>query len=285
MISIDESKAEELLKSFSIPPKPASLAAIHKECNKTEPSIESISAIVSEDVSLAANVLKAINSPVYGFSRTITDINQSIMFLGIKSIKTLVECFALKKSFSGNATISLECFWDGSVSVAQLSLQIMNYLDLKNEIPPEDLYASALFQDCGIPPMAMRYDDYKEIYELGTMSQNKNLFELEESHYKTNHTVVGYYVAKSWHMPENLCNYILNHHDDRFLASNTFDSTAKQIFSLLKVAYNIYKVHKDSNEEVEWNQLSESILNYLRLSEVDYHDLENEMINSFLTHS
>ncbi|MCP4995341.1 MAG: HDOD domain-containing protein [Gammaproteobacteria bacterium] len=55
------------------------------------------------------------------------------------------------------------------------------------------------------------YPDYLQVLQEANRSED-SFTEVEERHYPTNHTLVGYYVARFWRIPMRICNAILNHH-------------------------------------------------------------------------
>ena len=64
---------------------------------------------------------------------------------------------------------------------------------VKNEVPIDMLYSIGLFHDCGIPLLALKYPDYKNILMEANRS-GYNSVALEEKHYLTNHAVLGCFV-------------------------------------------------------------------------------------------
>ena len=90
MFDIDENVLADLRKGFNLSPKPELLTQLQQAITEQEPNLNHIADIVNGDVAIAAAVLKVINSPFYGLARTVTDIKQAVMFLGLDSINHLV---------------------------------------------------------------------------------------------------------------------------------------------------------------------------------------------------
>ena len=61
---LDESKMDEVLKGYNIPPQPKIMIEVMNESAKPEPSLVLIADTISGDVGLASAVLKTINSPL-----------------------------------------------------------------------------------------------------------------------------------------------------------------------------------------------------------------------------
>ena len=133
MINIDSNVLKDLNTGYTIPPKPELLQSLQNELNSESPELNNIAAIVSEDVAISAMVLKVINSPFYGLARTITDIKQAVMFLGLEGITNLVTGFLLQKAFDQNkCCIKLERFWDTASDIAAISTLIGKKTKIKS---------------------------------------------------------------------------------------------------------------------------------------------------------
>lgn len=277
MFNLDTEKMNAVVSSFQIPIKPQILSDIQTLINVPEPEVEKIAQLISSDVGLSAAILKIINSPFYGMNRRISEIKQAVMMLGLKTINSLVTSLFLKSAFQGDASISLERFWDDSVDVANAMTFIGS--KIKNEISTDMLYTIGLFKDCGIPLLALKYKNYKEIL-IKANSQGVNSVALEEEHYRTSHTVLGYYVASSWNLPKELCQLILRHHDQAYLS--TPDGSQEQLaFAALKAAENMVERVKRSSLSPDWPLLEDDVFDILGISPIDYEDLEDDFSELF----
>ena len=267
----------EVISGYQIPVKPEILSHIQALMDENDPSIEDISTLISSDVGLSAAILKIINSPFYGMNRRISEIKQAVMMLGLKTINGLVTALLLKASFKGDACISLERFWDDAQDVANAMTYIGN--KVKNELPVDMLYTIGLFQDCGIPLLALKYADYKDVLSEASRL-GVNSIQLEEARYRTNHAVIGYYVATSWHLPKDICQLILQHHDHDFFNRVT-DPKAQLPFAALKAAENMVEKVKRYNPSPDWADVGEAALDILGISPEDYGDLEDDFAELF----
>jgi len=277
MFDLNDEKMAAVVSSFQVPVKPEILTEIQTLMEQDEPDINQLATLISSDVGLSAAILKIINSPFYGMNRRISEIKQAVMMLGIKTINGLVTSLLLKSSFKGDASISLERFWDDSVDVANAMTFIGN--KIKNEIPIDMLYTIGLFRDCGIPMLALKYKSYKEILIQANV-HNINSLALEEENYRTNHAVLGYYVASSWNLPKGICTLILRHHEASYLEQN-IGGEEQLAFAALKAAENMVERVKRSNISPDWECMSGSVLDILGLSPSDYDDLEDDFADFF----
>jgi len=277
MFELDNKKMAEVVSSFQIPAKPEILTEIQELMKESEPDIERIASIISSDVGLSAAILKIINSPVYGMQRKISEIKQAVMMLGLKTINGLVMALLLKESIKGDACISLERYWDDAIDVANAITYLGNHV--KNEVPIDMLYSVGLFHDCGIPLLALKYPNYNNIL-IQAAQDRTNSIEMEEQEYRTNHAILGYYVASSWHLPKDLCQLILRHHELGILKQN-IEPQLQLIYALLMIANNIVSKVRRFTETPDWHEIKDDVLDMIGLSFEDYADLESEFFEIF----
>jgi len=277
MFDIDHEKVKQIISSFQIPVKPQILTELQQEQSRPEPCPNAYAEIVAKDVALSANILKTINSPLFGLNRAISDIKQSVMMLGTDNVTNIASFFQLRQAFSGKSAISHEKYWDTAMETANMIGIILDHMDFKNDCPTEDAYAFGLFRDCGIPLMAMKFPDYKDVLMEANANYDTVFTEIEDQHYSTNHAVVGYFVANSWNLPKDLCQLILRHHQSDFLEASDATEEQKNLFILAKMASNALNNYKFMKDDSEWYLVQESVRGYLGLSQHDYRDLEDDV--------
>ena len=82
----------------SLPPLPASIVRIQELCMRNDTNIDELSKVIESDPMLSANILKSVNSPLYGMSKEISSIPQAIMLFGISMIRGFAAANAIKKA-------------------------------------------------------------------------------------------------------------------------------------------------------------------------------------------
>lgn len=276
-----DSKARDIIDSFRIPPKPALLISLQQELAKEDQNPRAYAELISQDVALSAIVLKTVNSPVFGLKRELSDIRQAVVMLGADRLTHLVTYFALRQSISGKASISLEKFWDNTMEVATMSRFVLEQLDGKVDVDEDALYALSLFRDCGIPLMAMKYSDYRNVLYEANHSPHHCFTEVEEGHYQTNHAIIGYFVASSWHLPKSLCELILRHHDPNFLIDSLTTEEEKDLYALMKIASAAATRYKYGKTDSEWPMTSEAVLTHLGMSDIDFDEMMADLLDSY----
>ncbi|MCX4190006.1 HDOD domain-containing protein [Methylophaga sp. OBS3] len=281
MKQVDLVRAEQEMRHFQIPASPTVLLEVHQLSASVDSDADDYAYSIGRDVALSGMLLKTINSPIFGLKRKILDIEQAIVMLGIKRVEMLVTYIELRRAMSGKACISLEKFWDNSIDLANLMLMLPGYLNIKNPSLREDCFTFGLFRDCGIPLMAMRFSDYKETLIKANNQIEIPFTEVEDEIYQTNHAVVGYFLANSWHLPDYICELILRHHDDELLPADDVSAWSKDLYAMSKIAANIHSRYRYGQENSEWVLEKENVLTRLHMSDLDYQELEQDVIDEF----
>lgn len=281
MFVVNEQVLSDVNKNFIIPPKPQILDDLDRLAHQNEPSLMAAADIVAKDVAIASAILKIVNSPAYGLVRSVSDIKQAIMFLGWNGIEALIPALKLKQMFlQKTCCISLERFWDNASEIANVNMIVGQRV--KNKIPVEYLYTLGLFHDCGIVPMAIKYDDYVNVLHGSNRSSKESLVDIEDRVYGANHAIIGYYLASSWHLPRDICQLILRHHDLSLL-EDTSDPNQQLCFCVLKLSESIVNSILRDEKIKDWDRLEPFILKKLNISEEEYIDLQEEVID-YLNH-
>ncbi|GAA6204127.1 MULTISPECIES: HDOD domain-containing protein [Thalassotalea] len=271
MLTIDDKVIADIGRGFSVPAQPELLLKLQSLMAEDDPDINVIADTIAQDVAVSATVLKTINSPVYGLARSIADIHKAARYIGVNGILSLVTNTLIKRSFKQNdCGIALEEFWTNASNIANTNVFIGK--SIKQPLSSDKLFSIGLFHDCGIPVMAMKYDDYTETYEHAMKTPSETLTSIEESIYQVNHATLGYYVASSWRLPKDICQLILCHHDRTFLNILT-NQSEQYYFATLKMAENIVHNHKHFRDASDWAYLQDSIFTLLDIDEEDYQDL------------
>jgi HD-like signal output (HDOD) protein len=90
----------EKVKAF--PPLDDTVTKVMAVCNDEDGSLYDLTRIIEGDPMTMANILKAANSPMYGFSREIKGIAQAISIFGMDTVKGFAFSSFLQKKFDLN---------------------------------------------------------------------------------------------------------------------------------------------------------------------------------------
>ncbi len=279
MISPDELElVDNAFDGFHIPSKPEILGQMEEVLKADEPDMTALADLIAADIGVSSVVLKTINAPFYGMSRTISEIKQAVMLLGMEVIRALVVGVILRGAYTQKSCISLERFWDTTTDVANVMVFIGGRI--KDKVPLEKLYTVGLFQNCAIPAFAIKFPTYVKLLAALEDRPQISPTDAEDKYYKTNHAVMGYYIANSWGLPKEICRVILNHHNDEFLKYEQ-DEEAKLLFATLKIAENVVNRIRRFKDTAEWERIGFNALECLHIDKDEFDDIEDDVAEMF----
>ncbi|UCE67825.1 MAG: HDOD domain-containing protein [Candidatus Zixiibacteriota bacterium] len=208
-------------KIHNLPTPPIVFTQITKVINNPDTSAYEIGGIIAEDPALTAKVLKLTNSSFYGIPRTITNVKQAIVILGLDAIKSLVISASVFDAFSKNKALDteyLENFWRHSLSVAFMAKIISRFRKTSNLQEAEIAFSGGLLHDIGkLILISHLPDEYLKIKALQEKESSMSEIDIESSVLQFNHAHLGSYMAGKWNLPEEICDAIMNHHSKKAL--------------------------------------------------------------------
>ncbi len=216
--ALDENIVEEakkVIRSIAIPSSPRILTELNQEMAKHEPEYKTIALLVSRDVSLTAKILKIANSSFFALPQRVKSINAALSVLGLDHFNNIVLTSAFRdamKTFRLPVR-EMDVFYHHALQVAHACHWIAQNSHSKKgtAVPPNQAYMLGLFHDCGMPMLALKFDEYyAEV--CSRCADGTPIIEVEEALYRTNHCVVGSFLAKAWRLPETVCDSIQYHH-------------------------------------------------------------------------
>jgi HD-like signal output (HDOD) protein len=278
MLIVNQKVLDDISKGFVVPAQPKLLFNLLKLMAVPYPDVNAIADCISQDIAVSAAILKAVNSPLYGLDRTITDIKMSVKYIGIYGVVMLITNSLIKKSFDPkNCSINLELFWSTTTDISNATIAIGK--QFKQDIAMDKLSSLGLFHDCGIPVMAMKYNNYQNVIDQLHCSPDMSLIELEEHHFHVNHAILGYYVASSWRLPKDVCQIILQHHEIDYL-DNIDGSQEQDLFSVLKLAEHIVSLKYSGEASTDWPYLEKAVLCVLEIEPEELADVITQITDS-----
>lgn len=280
-MTVSSTEIQQILQGVSIPPQPQVLVDIYMEQAMPSPDIHRVARLISQDTGLAGSILKVVNSQYFERNNEIHSITQACRLLGLDAIINIINGLSIKGEMSDETVVRMTSFWDTATDVALCAATVAKRIGFHN---PEIAYNLGLFHDCGIALLMNKHAEYLEVLANGYSGQYERVIDAENQAFKTNHAVVGYYVARSWNCPALLCEAIAEHHNVNKLFNNTdfehYDPTKKTLLAVLKTAEHISSTHKvlgGVDASFEWDQIKDALLDYVGLSTFDYEILADQV--------
>jgi HD-like signal output (HDOD) protein len=167
--------------------------------------------VVNTSPSLAATVLKIVNSAHYGFPSRIDRISRAVTIIGTREISSLALGICVMHEFKNipKHIIDMQEFIRHSLACGIIS----RILAARNNFSQtEQLFVSGLLHDIG---KLIVYSDYpKHANKCFCMSEHlkSSVYETEKKIVGMNHPQLAKYLLQKWQLPTDLSDNIINHH-------------------------------------------------------------------------
>lgn len=198
----------------TIPPLPESVQEVERVYNNPDSSLEDMKQAIDKDPILTANILRIVNSPMYGISRNITNVFQAISLLGKDTVRTFVLESAVNASFEIDLSpykISEEQF--STACNKQLALMI-NWVIRRNPKSLALLAPAAFLVDLGRVVISKTLiEDGKENVIQDALEAGKDISQAERDACGVQATDVTATLFNAWKLDPNII-HLIRYSDD-----------------------------------------------------------------------
>ena len=176
---------------IEIPAQPEVLVKLSVLMAEEEIDLLAVSALVEGDMALAAAVLKAVNSSLYGLRGRVQTVHQALSYLGTREVAAITFEMGLRAAFPPAA--ELEPLWERA---ARRGL-MMGRLGQALSLDAWSAHSAGLFEECG---KAVLFRHAKDHYRtmMRAAADDTGLVELERAGFGVSHDALGAALCESW---------------------------------------------------------------------------------------
>lgn len=177
--------------NIDIPSQPQALAELSMLLGQDEVNLHAVSALVEQDMALAATVLKAVNSSLYGLSGRVRNVHQAITYMGMREVAAVTFEMGLKSVFP--TARELDPIWERATVRGLLMGRIGQALG----VDPWAAHSAGLFEECGKPVL---YRHAPASYQglLKQATTDEALLALESRAFGVTHDALGAALCETW---------------------------------------------------------------------------------------
>jgi putative nucleotidyltransferase with HDIG domain len=199
-------------KDIKLPEMPSTAFELNEVVADPFASVHRIAEVVNKSPSLAALLLRIVNSSFYGFPSKIDSISRAVTLIGTREITGLALGISIVNVFKDipKDLLDMSSFLKHSLACGILS----RILAANKNLPQtEQLFVCGLLHDIGRLIIYQYFPDQaKTLLNLAATS-DKLLYQLENSYLGGKHTFIGKYLLKTWKLPFELENNVFYHHN------------------------------------------------------------------------
>jgi HD-like signal output (HDOD) protein len=176
-----------------IPTQPHALAQLTPLLAQDEVGLPAVSALIETDMALAAAVLRAVNSSLYGLRGRVQTVHQALTYLGLREVAAITFEIGLRAVFP--PAHELEPLWRRAVRRGLLMGRMAQRLCSNDAWAA---HSAGLFEECG-KAVLFRHDcaPYRAMLRAAG-SDDVALSKLERERFGVSHDALGAALCESW---------------------------------------------------------------------------------------
>ncbi len=176
---------------IDIPAQPDSLVKLSLLLADDDINLQAASTLIESDMALAASVMKAVNSSLYGLKGRVQSVQQAITYLGMREVAAITFEMGLRAAFPPSA--QLEPLWQR----AGRRGFIMGRLGAHLSVDAWAAHSAGLFEECG-KAVLFRHASVHYGAMLRAAGSDSELVLLEHTGFGVSHDALGAALCESW---------------------------------------------------------------------------------------
>ncbi len=228
---MDDIQKKILFEDFQIPGMPDTAAQVVAALQDKFCSVQKLEEVICRDPALTAELLKIVNAPLYASGKSIKTVAETIMFIGMGNLVTLVSIAALTNQCMSGAM-------DKNIirhllAVSSAATQLAEQADAV-KVRREVAVVAGLLHDIGkVVLLTNLPGDYARILD-SVVKNGRPFAHVEQELLGFNHCAVGVLLAQRWHFPAAY-QYALEHHHDEPISEEKL-SESEALCYVIRVA-------------------------------------------------
>lgn len=201
------------IKLCSLPPFSAAAAKLLQLSEAEDVDLRTILPVLASDPSLAADVLRLANSPLFATTHAVRSIEHAVVFLGLERVKGLAVAIAMRRYSTGACDGAYRQCWEHSLACAVVAEELAEFYAVRKE----DAYTAGLLHDIGRAGLLKAYPkEYIPVLKTEYQRLDESLA-LEQCLLRMDHCMSGSFLGKVWAFPQSLQTVAERHHSARDL--------------------------------------------------------------------
>lgn len=176
---------------IDIPSQPQSLVQLSLLLAADDINLPAVASLIESDMALAAAVMKAVNSSLYGLKGRVQSVHQAITYLGMREVAAITFEMGLRAAFP--PAPELEPLWQRA---AQRGL-LMGRLGQRLSLDAWAAHSAGLFEECGKAVLFRHAPDHYRAM-LRAAADDSQLLTLEHAGFGVSHDALGAALCESW---------------------------------------------------------------------------------------
>ena len=176
---------------IDIPAQPQSLVQLSLLLAEEDINLLAAAQLIETDMALAAAVMKAVNSSLYGLKGRVQSVHQAITYLGMREVAAITFEMGLRAAFP--PAPELDPLWQRAAHRGLL----MGRLAARLSLDAWAAHSAGLFEECGKAVLFRHARDHYRAM-LRAAASDAELLTLEHAGFGVSHDALGAALCESW---------------------------------------------------------------------------------------
>jgi putative nucleotidyltransferase with HDIG domain len=193
-----------------LPSLPSAVSELLASFSNEEVDVEHIARLIARDQGLTARVLRVANSSFYGLQSKVGTINEAVVILGFRAVRSMVMAVAMNGAFRVDHCPGFDApaYLRHGVGVG-LAARALAPLAKQN---PELAFTGGLLHDIGQLVLASNFSAQYAVALAYRKQHDCPLVVAERDVLGLDHAEVGGLLAEAWRFPDSLHQAVAEHH-------------------------------------------------------------------------
>jgi HD-like signal output (HDOD) protein len=244
----NESVRALIAQMKQLPSPPALYFKIVAALRSPDASLDTVGALLSQDVTLSAKLLQLVNSAVFGLRMQVANVSEAIGYLGFETTKSLVLVAHTYSYFDkvNSSRFSIHALWRHSLLTGRMAQEIARE-ESNDDAVQSEAYTAGMLHDFGKLLLAANLPEpFNKALALAR-DEKIQLWEAEQRVVGANHAELGACLLGIWGLPVRIVEAAALHHFPiRFLSKEFCPLTAVHAANCLQ--HELAGAPKDGKE-------------------------------------
>ena len=212
---------------IDIPSQPQALVKLSLLLAEDDVNLVAVAELIEADMALAAAVMKAVNSSLYGLKGRVQSVGQAATYLGVNEVAAITFEMGLRAAFP--PAPELEPLWQRAARRGQL----MGRLATRLSLDAWAAHSAGLFEECGKAVLFRHAPDHYRAM-LRAAASDSELSLLERTGFGVSHDALGGALCESWGLGAAAVASV-RHHVSAQATLRLPDATGRRVICALSV--------------------------------------------------
>jgi len=210
-----------------LPPFPVTVSKALHMLDDPKVTPESIAEVIKFDQAIATNVLRLCNSTYFGLSRSITNLQEALVYIGLSRFREILVLSGTKQYFE-NKIPGYEAtkgeLWSYSLSSAIIANELCELLHIES---CQEAFLAALLHDLGKLILSEYItESLRDIYAR-VENEGYTFIEAEKEILGYDHAELGALILEQWGFPKPVIDAVRKHHEASSAGDTVIDDVVR----------------------------------------------------------